>query len=657
MACGGYGRPDSGAVSDTVGVDGNGEPVDLGVSTVHSAAPSPFTPSVRRIEVEKIRGIYQDLPSVLEGESGISVRRSGGFGEYSDVSIRGSAAKQVQVCIDGVPVNSAAGGVVDLSTIPLGSIRNITVYKNAAPLELMGENVGGVIDLSTMEGAEGLQFNSQFGSYDYFNAGMFVRKSRSRSRHRVILDYSYAQNDYPFIHDNGTGTETEDDFRMRKPNNQFYSGSVLYGCTAAPGYGLTLHGQGSFGRYRKGIYSYRMKDREQSAYSDVAEVRALAGADKQVNRNLMLGTTWNFRYKNRLYNDTQGHIGIGAATKNRETFPVAKATVSLRYSPGSIVDIQLSGGGKYESYSIDNLLDTTEKVKSYVRRLSGVGGLSFSLSGADKFHSSIRYLHSYSADSVRFDTYQTNLVDIPGRSAVHNPAFAADLKYSPAGWLGVFLGSTLRRRTPSFSERYGTDGTVVGNPSLAPETKYAGDVGCELTVGSFRSVFDFYLSRTKDLILITLNAQNIFSPRNFSHTRTVGGEWDMSITMFDMLGIVNHASFVHSTFHRTEDLNIEGNFVPLQPRFADKFTISLFWKNFHLAHSVSIHGSYYRSETNVERNDTQQPVCTAVAGVTLFDTFKIIYRLENYLDVQNFDFWNHIRPGRMHFLSMGFSFS
>ncbi len=73
----------------------------------------------------------------------------GGFGHYSDVSIRGSSPSQVQVYLDGIPLNGATGNAVDISKIPFSSLQTISIYKSTPPIEIFGDNAGGVIDLTT----------------------------------------------------------------------------------------------------------------------------------------------------------------------------------------------------------------------------------------------------------------------------------------------------------------------------------------------------------------------------------------------------------------------------------------------------------------------------------------------------------------------------
>jgi outer membrane receptor protein involved in Fe transport len=85
----------------------------------HSAV---FVESIRMAEL----GTYDvDVSEILDSAVGVDVRRYGGLGSFSAISIRGSTAEQVQIYLDGVPLTRAVGGGVDLGTLPVRGIKSI----------------------------------------------------------------------------------------------------------------------------------------------------------------------------------------------------------------------------------------------------------------------------------------------------------------------------------------------------------------------------------------------------------------------------------------------------------------------------------------------------------------------------------------------------
>ncbi|MCL4233233.1 MAG: TonB-dependent receptor plug domain-containing protein, partial [Deltaproteobacteria bacterium] len=73
---------------------------------------------VEVIDMSEYEGRFVTTPEVLARAVGVNVRDFGGLGRLSTVSIRGASAEQVVVLVDGVRVNPASGGGVDLSSIP-----------------------------------------------------------------------------------------------------------------------------------------------------------------------------------------------------------------------------------------------------------------------------------------------------------------------------------------------------------------------------------------------------------------------------------------------------------------------------------------------------------------------------------------------------------
>jgi len=102
--------------------------------------------STKNLLTEDFSGKFQDLATLLRTVS-VTVYRNGVPGACSSIQIRGSSSNQVQIFLDGIPLNSESGGAVDIGKIPLGSLQEITIHKSSAPLELIGSNEGAVIEL------------------------------------------------------------------------------------------------------------------------------------------------------------------------------------------------------------------------------------------------------------------------------------------------------------------------------------------------------------------------------------------------------------------------------------------------------------------------------------------------------------------------------
>ena len=86
-----------------------------------------------------------DLPALLTTQPGVTITQQGGPGAPASVSIRGSAAHQVLVLLDGVPLNDPTTGDVDLSSLPLEQMERITIVRGAATSRYGARALAGVI--------------------------------------------------------------------------------------------------------------------------------------------------------------------------------------------------------------------------------------------------------------------------------------------------------------------------------------------------------------------------------------------------------------------------------------------------------------------------------------------------------------------------------
>src|SRR6267142_4440489 len=95
---------------------------------------------------------YETVEDVLRTVPGVEVRRLGGYGKLSTISIRGANPNQVQVLVDGVRVKSPTSGQADLSDISPELIDRIEVIRGAQSTLYGADAMGGVINIITKKG-------------------------------------------------------------------------------------------------------------------------------------------------------------------------------------------------------------------------------------------------------------------------------------------------------------------------------------------------------------------------------------------------------------------------------------------------------------------------------------------------------------------------
>ena len=190
-------------------------------------------------------GMGLSASEVISSLSGIQGYKQGGMGSFQTVSIRGIAARNVLICIDGIPLNDAGGGAADLGAIDLNNIERIEVYKDRVPAKFGGAGLGGAINFVTKDALHSGKTPrgrviASYGSHNTFEGSVQVSAGFKDSvQFSATASMRHSDNDYEFDNRNGTRYNDEDDFKDRRRNAEFteYSGNIQY---------RMLHGNGAF---------------------------------------------------------------------------------------------------------------------------------------------------------------------------------------------------------------------------------------------------------------------------------------------------------------------------------------------------------------------------------------------------------------------------
>jgi len=114
------------------------------------------------------------LADLLAETEGVGVRRFGGPGDRAEVTIRGSNPSQVVIALDGVRVNSALTGGLDLSRLCLPLLDRVEITRGAGSTREGSGAVGGVVSLVTRAAEPERTTRGQFsgGSFDTFDGSL-----------------------------------------------------------------------------------------------------------------------------------------------------------------------------------------------------------------------------------------------------------------------------------------------------------------------------------------------------------------------------------------------------------------------------------------------------------------------------------------------------
>jgi hypothetical protein len=340
---------------DSTAVD-SGRVVQLDRMTVHGDLLFLDHSSVTYLTRPNFKGLYADLPSLLEEVSGVVVRRTGGLGEYADISIRSAESRQVQVYLDGVPLNTATGGAVDLSRIPLGLLNDVTVYKGSAPLELMGNSGGAVLSLNTASSTDVLVADGEVGSYGYNKGGFLARRTGTNAINQMSVEFADTRNDYPFLYDNNTPYNPSDDIDVNKKNSAYTALNAAYAGRVFAGRNAVIDMRVSGSRDSKENFHKFLALAPQEAQTDDKALQGVLSFEKTLSSRAYWKLGGTGRFKEEVFSDPLGTYYLGGAYKEKSSYPLGELSAEAMTGFGRALSLQARASAGYEGYSAENLL-------------------------------------------------------------------------------------------------------------------------------------------------------------------------------------------------------------------------------------------------------------------------------------------------------------
>ncbi|HVV50942.1 MAG TPA: TonB-dependent receptor [Polyangia bacterium] len=548
-------------------------------TTVSAAPPAPTLPREDRaaaasvvLPAESPRA-YDDLGSLLVQVPGVTVTRTGASQAFTSLTLRGSTPDQVQIYVDGVPLDIAEGGGVDVSTLPLGDVERVEVYRGTSPLAFGEAALGGIISITTR--TPGLPRASARAGVGSFGTAFGDASGGGRvGRLRLYLGaHVYAtKGDYPFQYNPtplnpDTGIET-----VRQNNDALEGNGVLRAVLSLAGRRTLALGLVGFARAEglpgptnqlafhtrfhtaRGLGTLRYESRDDLGPGG----RLSAEAFVSVERDRLLDPDAEIQKSPQFFfHDTTLSIGTTVhATRPLSDWGRAAAILEARR----------------ETYTPDDETDAADSGLP-ARRLLGVAGAELTF-----------YLHRLDLEvtpSARIEGMDdtvtglnTNDQPLPAGPAVARllPTYRLGVvrPLSPVVTLKANVGEY--HHAPSFLELYG-DGThrLLGNPGLVPESGANADValwidrpGARVSAASRTTLFG---TLADDLIYWQLTSAGPSRAENLSRARVYGLEQELQ------LGLGRHARVVaQATYLVAEDESdnptTRGKQIPHHPRWS-----------------------------------------------------------------------------------------
>lgn len=159
-----------------------------------------------------------NVADAIRAFSGVSIKDYGGIGGLKTVSVRGLGANHTAILFDGIQINDAENGQVDLGKLNLNNVREITLYNGQPPYLLQPARsfvAASVLSIKTVKPSLSIVKSYQItagvkaGSFGLFNPYLQWQQRISKTWAFVINGYTqYANGEYQYkVHNGNTTTQ------------------------------------------------------------------------------------------------------------------------------------------------------------------------------------------------------------------------------------------------------------------------------------------------------------------------------------------------------------------------------------------------------------------------------------------------------------------
>ncbi len=550
------------------------------------ADPTETSSSVTVIEVDDSLSASVDVADAITLAPGTVVHRLGGLGAWSSVSIRGSTSRQVEVFLDGVPLNPEGSGTFDLSELPLRAFERIEVYRGSAPPQLGSTSIGGAVNLVTGD-AKATGASLAAGSLGTIRGS----GAASGAHFALFADAFTTDGDFRWFDDRGTAFSSDDDRFRRRVNNDKRQGNVV-GRLDAGDEKLSFSLLNAFVVRGGGVAGFTSAPTRHVRYGFtrdllVGTVEGSAGAVRLTGRGYGMLRVEEL-------DDRRGEIVGGGQTQSQDWSRSVGARGSADWGASSLVRLFFSGEVRSDRFSHGDVLADVEDAAQSRTVEKGTGAATFSLAKERIFV----------APATRI--YLAQSVD-PTQDAV-DPELELSPQVGIRGLVGeslVLKGSVGRYvRPPDLLELYGNRGAMRGNPELRSETGLNADISVQTMfdgmAGSARLELGGFWTESADRIVLRQNSQGIALPLNLDNARIRGLEFAAVLGWMQRLeSSTNFTRLV--TQNLDSNPTYSGNQLARAPGWELHQRTGLVWRSARIGHRYDFSDANYWDLTNFFR--------------------------------------------------------
>ncbi len=614
------------------------------------------------------------ISDIFNKQSGITINRYGAPGSFSELSIRGSYARQTNIYIDGILLNDALGGFTNLEELPIDFFSRMELYRSYIPTHLPGNNIGGAIDLipkfSTGKEERSLSFRTF--AHSLYGGGFGIGLMEMNQVH--LVNFEGSLNQYDYLDDNGTKqiNFTDDTIRRRKNEDYLQVGYIAIFRIPVTNKNLKV------------LFSYLGKKRGIpgplgfSLHSVRYETHRLIikpSVDYAFSSNSLLNFSTGFAGEYSHLDDAENELLFLRPQQQRRYS--LRAQGSLKHTLFVLSKkLRINSSFLYAHNQL-YLQEQTLGRRSEVENGLSVGythskWLGYFVAGgkyiyvADKtgeiYHSTLFVQPSLDTKSnhllggnFKWGVYPLYIFDVvdtietKGKDKKNSKKKEDDRRRKS---LEFFTMVSYAERTPSLSEFYGDGSFILPNSELENESSItytaglSGGINYEKTSCSFS--ISYFHARSENLIILISSSRRNAKYFNISGSYSDGLEFDLKLAYSDYLQLDIKTSYLRAIDNSSISF-YKGKFLPLKPMYSLSTYLEGGFKELRSFVNFSWQTQIYRDRFNQRTSLIPNRFLFDVGLIYFFpdkEKYSIIFKVKNILGLYQSDVLDYPLPGR-----------
>jgi len=656
--------------------------------------------AVQVVDTEKAQRETVDLGEVLARSQGVGVRRGGGLGSSTRLSLNGLNDDQIRVLYDDIPLRFA-GYPNGVANVPVNLVQQIEIYKGVVPIRFGADALGGAINLVSSGYSENRTSASyqtgSFGTHRATVAGSYLDSSSGMVGSAEAF-FDYSDNDYSVDVDlsDPQGRITEVSVPRFHDRYRAAGANAEIGVVGKP-WADKLIVRGFFTDFEADIQNnVAMTLPYGEARNGARTAGATARFELSMPHSMRLRVVGGYAYDRRFLLDVStciynwlgeclgqrpvpGELGEGPLDQIQwQHSGFARVNYEWDIAPGQTVRASVSP--TYDTRTGDERRqadpDARDALTAQRDLLTVVSGAEYELNALGDRLSNIAFAKVYN-QVARSEEPRPGGVFLDEDRDTFEVGWGNSSRLRVTEWFNLKASYEFAFRLPRADEVFG-DAVLIGpNLDLQPEVSHNANLGGSVDVratrtGDWRAEVSGFV-RDADNLIVPIGQEMSFSYQNVFGARSLGVEADASWTSpsryLSVGGNATYQSFRNTSSEGTFG-GFEGDRIPNRPYlFANAFATARYRDlltddEVNLSWTTRYTHEFFRTWESLGRRDFKDVIeaqLVSSLGLTYIwyrddQAFSATAEVDNITNTQAFDFFGVQRPGRSFFFKTSAAF-